>query len=340
MARFGMRDCKGPPPGKELMSGASPRLYQRIVSIMSEQIATGRLGPGDRLVENRLAQEFGVSRAPVRQALAELCDAGLIRRGDGGYSVPPSRDRSEPEVAEGRPFTASALTLTPSWQPIYAEVEDQITSRIAFCSWRIVETALAEAYGVSRTVARDVLARLQQRGLVRNQGGKWIAPALSDRRVAELYALRAILEPAALREASPRADPALLEAMHGRLIAAMEQPDPPTGAQLDELENDLHVRFLGYCTNETLLDALVQHQSLLIAHRFLYRTTTRLYRLEPFLPEHMEIVELLREGAVDAAARALERHLLVSKDRAVDRLKWIRDTASPEDMPHLRRIDE
>lgn len=324
------------------MSGASPRLYQRIVGIMSEQIASGRLAPGDRLVETRLAQEFGVSRAPVRQALSELRDAGLLQRSEaGGYAVRPADVAAGgAPAASDQPFTASALTAVPSWQPIYAEVEDQLTSRIAFCSWRVVETALAEEYGVSRTVARDVLARLQQRGLVRNEGGKWLAPALSDRRVAELYALRAILEPAALKEAAPRVERGLLDRMHRSLVEAMEQPDPPTGAQLDGLESDLHVRFLGHSTNETLLDALVQHQSLLIAHRFLYRTTTRMYRVEPFLPEHLEIVELLRAHAVEDAAGALERHLLVSKGRAVERLDWIRTSESPEDMPHLRRIED
>lgn len=321
------------------MSGASPRLYQRIVSIVSEQIARGQLAPGDRLVENRLAQDFGVSRAPVRQALAQLCDAGLVNRsGAGGYTVLPSGvARPASKMA---PATTETLTATPSWQPIHAEVEDQLTSRIAFCSWRVVETALAEHYGVSRTVAREVLARLQERGLVRNEGGKWVAPALSDRRVAELYALRAILEPAALRAAAPRVDPTLLGRMRDRLVSAMEQQGSPTGAELDRLEDDLHVRLLRHGTNATLLEALVQHQSLLIAHRFLYRTTTRMYRVEPFLPEHLEIVELLRAQAVEQAAAALERHLLVSKGRAVERLDWIRTSPSPEDMPHLRRIED
>src|SRR3546814_16948387 len=63
------------------------------------------------------------------------------------------------------------------------------------------------------------------------------------------------------------------------------------------------------------------HQSLLIAHRFLYRWTPRLFETEPFLPEHREIVERLEGGRVKAAAAALEVHLRVSRDRAIARIE-------------------
>lgn len=50
------------------MSKASARAYQAI----REAILTGRYGPGARLVEEDLAQECGVSRTPVRDALRVL----------------------------------------------------------------------------------------------------------------------------------------------------------------------------------------------------------------------------------------------------------------------------
>lgn len=45
---------------------------------IEEEIATGRLRPGDRLDESSLAQRFGVSRTPIREALQQLATAGLI----------------------------------------------------------------------------------------------------------------------------------------------------------------------------------------------------------------------------------------------------------------------
>src|SRR3546814_15513753 len=93
------------------------------------------------------------------------------------------------------------------------------------------------------------------------------------------------------------------------------------GATLDSLEDELHVALLGHCGNRTLMQAITLHQSLLIAHRFLYRWTPRLFETEPFLPEHREIVERLEDGRVKAAAAALEAHLRVSRDRAIARIE-------------------
>jgi DNA-binding GntR family transcriptional regulator len=63
----------------------SLRLGQRhapLREIVKEEIrrtiVQGTLKPGDRLVEDRLAADFGVSRLPVREALRELAAEGLV----------------------------------------------------------------------------------------------------------------------------------------------------------------------------------------------------------------------------------------------------------------------
>ena len=70
------------------MSGAARTHSVRIVSppSMSElasealrtMILSGELRPGDRVVENRLTEQLGVSRPPLREALKELEHEGLI----------------------------------------------------------------------------------------------------------------------------------------------------------------------------------------------------------------------------------------------------------------------
>ena len=92
---------------------------------------------------------------------------------------------------------------------------------------------------------------------------------------------------------------------------------------LDRLEHDLHVTLLGYCRNRALVQAITAPQSLIVAHRFLYRWTSRLFASEPFLPEHLEVVERLEAGCVADAAKALEAHLRVSRDRAMARVNLI-----------------
>ena len=70
--------------GRALRSGRRPR---RSVARLLDQISRGQLRPGERLgAERDLATELGVSRSTVRQALAALEEAGVVRRvpGRGG----------------------------------------------------------------------------------------------------------------------------------------------------------------------------------------------------------------------------------------------------------------
>lgn len=61
-----------------------PRLRDRV----EELIATGIYAPGERLEENALADQFGVSRTPVREALQQLAAIGLVElRGRRGAIV-------------------------------------------------------------------------------------------------------------------------------------------------------------------------------------------------------------------------------------------------------------
>ena len=59
--------------------GAShSQLSERVAEALRRAIAAGRYQPGERLVEGRLAQDFGVSRIPVREALRMLAAEGVV----------------------------------------------------------------------------------------------------------------------------------------------------------------------------------------------------------------------------------------------------------------------
>jgi DNA-binding GntR family transcriptional regulator len=53
-------------------------LKENIVEIISDAIFTGRMKPGERVNESQLARELQVSRAPIREALQQLQEQGLI----------------------------------------------------------------------------------------------------------------------------------------------------------------------------------------------------------------------------------------------------------------------
>ena len=66
------------------------RLYEQVVERVEALIASGELQSGDRLPNERsLAEQFGVSRTVIREALKTLSNKGLIevRTGQGSFVV-------------------------------------------------------------------------------------------------------------------------------------------------------------------------------------------------------------------------------------------------------------
>ena len=67
----------------EVTPAKSPRRERRVLrdeirDQLIEQILNGKLAPGERIVEMRIAQQFGVSQAPVREALRDLDLLGFV----------------------------------------------------------------------------------------------------------------------------------------------------------------------------------------------------------------------------------------------------------------------
>ena len=85
------------PPAAGLDRALPVPLYFQLKSLLLRQIETGELRPNDRLeTEDHLARRHGVSRATVRQALAEMAQTGYLRREQGrGTFV------AEPRVQQG-----------------------------------------------------------------------------------------------------------------------------------------------------------------------------------------------------------------------------------------------
>ena len=67
--------------------------YQHIRS----SLTSGKLAPGERLLTRSLAEEIGVSLAPVREALHRLATEGLIEHIPGAGAFVRQRDRQELE---------------------------------------------------------------------------------------------------------------------------------------------------------------------------------------------------------------------------------------------------
>ena len=63
-------------------------LGQEATNMLRRMLLDGRFDDGERLVEDRIANELGISRTPLREALHRLAQEGLLeKRRAGGYSL-------------------------------------------------------------------------------------------------------------------------------------------------------------------------------------------------------------------------------------------------------------
>jgi DNA-binding GntR family transcriptional regulator len=60
-------------------SVAPPTLRAHVVKMLSAGILSGKYKPGDRLNESQIARELNISRIPVREALSQLQEQGLVQ---------------------------------------------------------------------------------------------------------------------------------------------------------------------------------------------------------------------------------------------------------------------
>ncbi|MGN6145452.1 MAG: GntR family transcriptional regulator [Mesorhizobium sp.] len=80
----------------------APPLAQQVYGMVRHSVRSGTLQPGERLADGPLARTLGVSRSPVREALARLVAEGLLESGDGGVQVPVPTVTAMEEICDIR----------------------------------------------------------------------------------------------------------------------------------------------------------------------------------------------------------------------------------------------
>jgi DNA-binding GntR family transcriptional regulator len=82
---------------------------------------------------------------------------------------------------------------------VYATLREYLRAGRIPTGQPLQEAVLGAQLGVSRTPVREALARLASDGLVVAEGRSFIVPALAEGDIEDIYALRFLLEPEALR---------------------------------------------------------------------------------------------------------------------------------------------
>ena len=99
----------------------------------------------------------------------------------------------------------STISLRPEQRDAYVLILEAIDVGIYKPGSRLVESELAERFGVSRTPIREALQRLETQSLLARDGRSLIVVALDHNQMAELYVVRTELEGLAARLAAQHA---------------------------------------------------------------------------------------------------------------------------------------
>lgn len=105
------------------LSKPRARLADQVYDQITEAIRAGTISPRDRIVQEKLAEEFEISRTPIREALFRMEQEGILTvSGRGGFKI---RKLDSGEVAELYDTRAAIESYAAR---LLAEMNDRDTS--------------------------------------------------------------------------------------------------------------------------------------------------------------------------------------------------------------------
>jgi DNA-binding GntR family transcriptional regulator len=170
---------------------------------------------------------------------------------------------------------------------------------------RLVESELADRFGMSRTPIREALQRLETQSLLTRDGRSLIVASLDHNQLAELYVVRGELEGLAARLAARHATPEEVRVLRDLLEADRALINDPQA--LSRANRRFHKQIHLASHNRFLVQQLdLVHRSMALL------ATTSLAaegRSKGTLEEHENIVRAIEAGDGDRAAAALRDHI-------------------------------
>jgi DNA-binding GntR family transcriptional regulator len=210
----------------------------------------------------------------------------------------------------------TAAALAP--RALYEEVAEQLRQRIFRRelepgSW-IDEVKLAQEYGISRTPLREALKVLAAEGLVtmKVRRGAYVTE-VSERDLAEVYHLLALLESDAAAVVAERATEAELKdlrKLHAELEGAATDRD-----RFFAVNERFHMRLLELASNRWRNQMVADLRKVMKLNR--HASLLKSGRIEESLAEHRAVMEAILRRDPEAAREGMQRHFRSGLEAAV-----------------------
>jgi DNA-binding GntR family transcriptional regulator len=185
-------------------------------------------------------------------------------------------------------------------------IEDILNGRLSPGA-RIVETRIAQQFGVSQGPVREALRDLELFGFVVSSPfrGTQVRRITTDD-LLEIYPIRAALEGVAARTAALRIDDATLEQLDeliGDMREAASQNDPHALSNIDGAFHHAIIKAAGNRMLEHVWQTMRLSITTCVTHAVTHRS------LHEIADRHVAVLEALRKRDPDLAEAALRRHI-------------------------------
>jgi DNA-binding GntR family transcriptional regulator len=229
---------------------------------------------------------------------------------------------SQDPAGSGRP--SSPILRRNLGSDVYSILWDRILSRDLHPGEKLSDLRLSEELGVSRTPVREALHRLVQDGVViysPNRG--FFVASFSAQDIGEIFDLRAVLEALALRTVAAKLKPkeyrwarSELDRVEALIGAAEDDEERHEAASAFlAVDQGFHQWLIEGSRNTRLINIV---NGLWAQISVFQRAGTHIPGwMDIALDQHKQVIDLLLDGKGDAAAEALEYHILDMKARVL-----------------------
>ncbi len=172
---------------------------------------------------------------------------------------------------------------------------------------KLVEQTIGDRFGVSRTIVRQALFRLQQIKLVTQEParGTFVAqPSATEAR--EVFAVRRMIEGQMLRDLIRQASAADLKLLKAHIKAEQQAVQRLDVAQRTTLLFDFHVVLAKILGNQVLADLMTELVSRCALITLMYQSAAHAHASHT---EHADIVQAIEARDADRAVALMDTHL-------------------------------
>jgi DNA-binding GntR family transcriptional regulator len=190
----------------------------------------------------------------------------------------------------------------------------------------ISEASLQERLGIGRTPVREAVLQLSQDQLVTIYPRKGIAVArISPKSVRDIFEIRSILEPEALRKGASKLAGEWLREMRDRFAGHSNETAPISredAIKLADLDDQFHSGLIGTMENQYANGLMRSFMDYLVIIRSTV-TATDTSRFRESNEEHIKIIDAILAGDVELACERLSEHIRISFDESIRKiLDW------------------